>query len=99
MDNVEVLPARLAHDPRVPLVHIEVGRDVLPQLLEDEGAACEVEGSEVAVVDGLSDDLGRGSGGELNNTRGDAGLGEDLVDDVVRVGSSGRGFPDDYVSD
>lgn len=99
MDNVEVLPAGLAHNPRVPLVHVEVGRDILPQLLEDEGAACEVEGGEVAVVDGLSDDFCGGSGRELDDTRRDTGLGEDLVDDIVRVGSCRRGFPDDYVSD
>jgi hypothetical protein len=89
VDNVEVLPAGLAHNPWVPFVHIEVGRDVLPQLLEDKGAASEVESREVGVVDGLCDYFGRGSGGKLDDTRGDAGLGEDLVDNVVGVGSSG----------
>ena len=39
----------LANNPRVALVHIEIGSDVLPQLLEHERAPGEVQRGEVRV--------------------------------------------------
>ena len=39
----------LAHNSRVALVYVDVGRDVLPQLLEHKGAASEVQGGEARV--------------------------------------------------
>lgn len=95
---MEVLASCLAHNPGVALIDIEVGGDILPQLLENEGATSEVERGKAAVVDGLRDDLGRGTRGELDNTGGNTGFGKDVVDEVVGVCGGRRRFPDNDVA-
>ena len=83
---MEVLPAGLADDARVALVGVEVLGDVLPELLEHEGAASEVERREVWVRDGLADDCFRHARNELDDARGDTGFGQDFIDEIVGVG-------------
>ena len=51
------------------------------------------------VCDRLRADLFWRAGDELDDTWGYTGFFEDLVDDVVGVGRSGRGLPDADVSD
>ena len=58
-----------------------------------------MERSETGVVNGLSDYLGRGSWCELDDTRRDAGLSEDFVDEIIGVCCGRRGFPDYNVAD
>ncbi len=88
MDNVEVFASRLTHDPRVPLVHIQISGDVFPELLEDEGAAGEVETSEAFVTENLGANFWRRTRNELDNARWDTCLREDLMHNVVGVSSS-----------
>ena len=76
----------LANDAWVSLVRVKVRSNVLPELLEHECAASEVESSEAGMGDDLRADLFRGTRDELDDTRWYAGLLEDLVDDVVGVG-------------
>ena len=90
---------RLADDAGVTLVDIQVRRNVLPELLEDEGASGEVKGGEVWAREHLTDYSLRGARDELDNARRDASLGEDLVSNVVRVDGTRRRFPDDGVAD
>lgn len=42
VDQVEVLPSRLADNPRVALVVIDISSNILPQLLENEGRSGEM---------------------------------------------------------
>ena len=86
MDKVEVLATGLTDDARVALVRVEVLGDVLPELLEHEGAASEVERREVWVRDGLADDCFWHARNELNDTRGDTGFCQNFVDEIVGVG-------------
>lgn len=97
--NMEVLTPGLTHDARVPFVHVQVVRDVLPQLLEHVRGTREVQRGEGAVRNRLADDLGGRAGDELDDARGDTGFGEDLVDDVVRVCGHRRWLPDHDVAE
>lgn len=55
--QVEVFAARLADDPRVALVNVEILRNVLPQLAEDLSGSGKVKTSKVPVVNALLDDV------------------------------------------
>ena len=79
----------LAHNTRIALVYVDIGGNLLPQLLEYEGAAGEVKGREVGACDRLTNDLLGGARDELDDTWRHTGLLEDLVDDVVGVGRGG----------
>jgi len=79
----------LSDDSRITLVDIEVLGDILPQLFEDSGTPGEVKSSEERVGDGLSNDVRGGAGDELNHTRRDTGLLQQLVHDIVRVRRGG----------
>lgn len=68
VDEVKVLSTGLTNETRVTLVVVDVRGDILPELLEDKGAASEVECGEAWVRDDLRDDLGGWSGDELENT-------------------------------
>lgn len=85
---MEVLPAGLADDAGVALVDVNILCDVLPELLEDEGAAGEVKSGEVWVGDRLADDCFRDTRNELDDAWGNASFGKDFVYDVVGVGRS-----------
>ena len=89
MDDMEVLSACLTNDAGVPFVLVKVHRDVLPELLEHEGGAGEVQSSEGGMVYGLCNDLRWWAGHELDHTRWDACFSEDLIDEVVGVGGHG----------
>ena len=65
----------------------KVSGNVLPELLEDEGAAREVKRGEAGVRDNLGDDLGGWARDKLDDACRNASLFEDLVDEVVGVGS------------
>ena len=79
----------LAHNTRIALVYVDIGGNLLPQLLEYEGAAGEVKGREVGACDRLTNDLFGGAGDELDDSRRYPSLGENLVDDVIRVDGHG----------
>lgn len=98
VDEVEILAASLADNTRVALVDVQVGRDVLPELLENERAAGKVQGSEVWAGDCLTDDLLCGSWHELNHAGRDAGFCKDLVHDVVGVERCWGGLPEDSIA-
>ena len=69
VDKVEVLATGLTNETRIALVVVDVRGDILPELLEDEGATSEVECCEAWVRDDLRDDFGGWSGDELEDTR------------------------------
>jgi hypothetical protein len=96
--QVEVLASGLSDNPGVSSVSVEVHGNVLPQLFEDVGGSGKVQTGELSVVDTLLDDLGRVTRGELDDAGGQTGLEQDLVGQVVGVGGSGRGLPDDDVA-
>ena len=77
----------LAHNTRIALVYVDIGGNLLPQLLEYEGAAGEVESRKVRVGNGLADDFLCDTRNELNDTWWNTGLGEDLIHEVVGVDS------------
>lgn len=99
VDEVEVLSTSLTDDSGVAGVVVNVVDDLLPQGSEDEGATSEVESSELSVLNAGLDNLDGRSRDELDDTGRDTGLGQDLVNDVVGVGSHGRRLPDNNVSD
>lgn len=68
VDKVEVLSTGLTNETRVTLVVVDVRGDILPELLEDEGATGEVECCEAWVRDDLRDNFGGWSRDELENT-------------------------------
>jgi len=96
--QVEVLASGLSDNPGVSSVSVEVHSNVLPELLEDVGRSGKVQPGKLSVVDTLLDDLGRVTRGELDDASGQASLEQDLVGQVVGVGGSGRGLPDDDVT-
>ena len=61
----------------------------MPELLEDESAAGEVQRRKSRVCDALLHDRDRISWYELNYTRGKTSFDENLVDDVVGIGGCG----------
>lgn len=79
----------LANDTGIALVIVQISSNVLPELLEDEGASSEVKGGEVRVGDHLADNLSRRTRNELEDTSGQTSLFEDLVDEVVGVCGGG----------
>jgi hypothetical protein len=97
--QVEVLAAGLADDARVRAQGVKVLRDVAPELLEDGGRAGEVERGEVRVGKGQAADEVGVAGDELDDARREAGLLEDLVDEVAGEDGHGRGLPDDDVAE
>ena len=99
MDNVEVFASRLTHDPRVPLVYIQIGGDVFPELLEYECASCEMQCCETRMSDGLRYNLRRWPRDKLDDARGNSGFCKDLVNEVIGIRSRGRGFPNYDVTD
>ena len=99
MHDMEVLPTRLAHNPRVSLILVQIHRNILPEFFEHESAPREMQCSETAMVDRLRDNLRGWAGDELDNTRGDTRFGKDLVYEVVGIGRHRRGFPDDDIAD
>ena len=99
MYNMEVLAASLTHDSRVSLVLIQICSNVLPKLLEYMGRSSKVKTCERRVRDSLSDNFRWGSWDKLDDSRGDAGLCEYLVNDVVRVSGSRRRLPDYDIAD
>ena len=98
MDEVEVFSAGFADDAREGLVAVDVGPDILPEFLEDKGGACKVECGKVAVGEDVLDGLCGRARYELDDGGREAGFQQDLVDDVVGIGSCWRGFPDDDVA-
>lgn len=98
MYQVEVLSSRLAHKSWVTLVDIDIGGDILPQFLEHECAAGEVESCEAWVRDDLGNNFGGRSGDELNDARRHACFFENLVDQIIGVGGSRRRLPHDGIS-
>ena len=97
--NVAEALTGFAHDAWIASVLVEVRRDVLPELLEDESAAGEVEGREVGASDRLTDNLLGNTGNELDHTRRHTSFFKHLVHEVVGVRRHGRGLPDDGVAD
>lgn len=67
MDQMEVLPSGLAHDSWIALVVVDVGCNVLPQLLKHKGRAGEVQCSEIGMGDALGDDFWRRTWNELDD--------------------------------
>ena len=84
---MEVLSTSLANNTRVALVVIQVRSDILPKLLEDESASGEVKGSEFGVSDHLGNNFSGRTRDELKDTSRETSFLEDLVDEVVGVGS------------
>lgn len=97
--KVEILAARLSDNAGVTAVLVEVVGNLFPQLTEDKGRTGEVQASELAVVDSRTDDRFGRAWQELNDSSGEAGLLENLGDDVVGVDCHGRWLPDDDVAD
>jgi hypothetical protein len=93
VNQMKVLPPRLAHDARVRPIRVQVARNVLPQLLEHGRAAGKVQRREAAVRESLRDDFFCGPRDELDDARGYASFFEDLVDDVVGVYGPWGGLP------
>jgi hypothetical protein len=91
-------PTSLANDAWIAPIIVDVGGDVLPQLLENERASGKVQRGELAVRDGLRDHFQWRSRHELDGAWGNAGFGEDLVYDVIRIRCCGRGLPDDDIA-
>ena len=56
-----------------------------------------MQSGEFRVCDGLSDNFGWWSRYKLDDTRGETGFGENLVNDVVRVCRSWGRFPNDNI--
>jgi hypothetical protein len=71
---MEVLAACLTNDPGVSSILVKVVGNILPQLLEDEGASSEVEGRELAVTDRLCDDFSGRARDELDDASRQAGF-------------------------
>ena len=98
--QVEVLAACLADHAWVSAVFTlgDTLGDLAVQAAEDGGAAGEVQGREVAVVQhGVGDFLGI-TGNELDDIAGETGFDEDLVHEVVGGNGRGRGLPDHHVT-
>jgi hypothetical protein len=90
---------RLSDDTGVPLLHVQVVGNFLPQTPEHLGRAGKVETGEFGVVNALLDDLWGVSGHELDDGWGKTSLEQDLVDEEVGVGGHGRGLPDTDIAD
>jgi hypothetical protein len=103
VDELEVLATSLTDDTGVGEVLVDVVADLLPEVLEDVGRTGEVETSEHAVGEDLVDEgdggVAVGAGEELDDVLGETSLVEDLENEPRGVGSSGRGLPDEDVSD
>lgn len=79
----------LSDNPRIAFVDVEVLCDVLPQLFEDSSTPGEVKTGEERVGNCLGDDIRGRARHELNNARWDAGLLQQLVNNVIGVGRGG----------
>lgn len=99
MHQMKVFTSRLTHNPRISLVSLQITRDIPPQTFEYDCAACEMQRGEQAVVDGLGDNGRCGTGYELDDARGNASFGEDLMNEVVGVGCCWGRFPEDDIAD
>lgn len=96
---MEVLATSFTNEPRVALVDVDIGADILPELLEHKGAACEVQSCEARMRNYLCNNLCRRAGYKLDDTGRNTRFFEDLVDEIVRVGGSGRRLPYDGIAD
>jgi hypothetical protein len=83
---------------REGLVAVDVGPDILPEFLKDNGGACKVECDKVGMGEDMLDGLCRRAGYELDDGGREAGFQQNLVDDVVGIGGCWRRFPDDDVA-
>ena len=90
---MKILSSCFPHNPRVPFVHVQIGGNALPQFLEHSCAAGEVQSRETAALYGLGNDLGSGTGDELDDAWRDACFSEDLIDEVVGVCCCRGGLP------
>lgn len=98
MDHVEVLATSLTNNTGVADVVVDVVTNLLPQVAEDVGGTSEVERREVGAGERDARDLLGITGDELDDTSGETGLLEELVDEVVGEHSRGRGLPDNDVA-
>ena len=98
VDEDEVFAAGLTHETRIGLVHVEVLAGGLPQALEGGGAAGEVDGVEVLVLQGHAADHAALARQEVDDASGKAGFHEDAHVGVVRQQGSRRGLPDGGVT-
>src|SRR6266550_4427526 len=95
---MEVFSTRFADDTREGFVAVDVSPNVLPKFLEDKCGSCKVEGGKVGVSEDVLDGLCRWAWYELNDVGRETGFEQDLVDEVVGIGGSRRGFPYDDVA-
>jgi hypothetical protein len=97
-ERIYPTPTSLSNNPRITLIRVQVGRNVLPQLLKNEGASREMQRGKARMGNSLCDDLRGGSGHELDDARGQTGFLENFIHNVVRVRRHGRRLPDHDIS-
>lgn len=83
---------------RIRTVHIQVQRNLLPQVLEHVRAAGKMQTSKVLTLEARANEFGRGTRYKLDDAGRQTCLDEDLVDEVIGVGRRWRRLPDDHVS-
>ena len=96
--NMKVLSTRFTHNPRVTSILVKIQCDIFPQFFEHKGASSEMECSEAWMVDGLSNNFGRGSRNKLDDTGWDSSFREYFMNEVVGVSGSRGGFPDNDIA-
>ena len=94
----EVLAAGLADEARVGAVAVEVGADLVPQVLERRRRAGEVDAGEVLVAQGGLADVDAVAGHQVDDARRHAGLLEQLHRQLGRELLRRARLPDDGVA-
>lgn len=100
VNDVEVLPASLADDSRVPSKPSldDTLRDFAVQLTEDSGRASVVKACEFLVCQNDFGNFLRVAWDELDDVGWETGFEEDFMEQVIAVDGRRRGFPDDHIS-